>query len=95
MACGLAAELDLAVVTLGAMIGSIYFAALEAEAELLTGTYEGEDKALWSDFREGLGLPQGSAAVPHAPGARQDIPNVTPADWWRALMITAYMTGWR
>ena len=24
-----------------------------------------------------------------------DIPNVTPADWWRALLVVAYMTGWR
>ena len=21
------------------------------------------------------------------------IPNVKPADWWRALLVTAYMTG--
>ncbi len=25
----------------------------------------------------------------------EDLPNVTPADWWRALLVTAYMTGWR
>jgi integrase len=24
-----------------------------------------------------------------------DVPNVSPADWWRALLVTAYMTGWR
>ncbi len=24
-----------------------------------------------------------------------DVPNVTPCDWWRGLIVTAYMTGWR
>jgi integrase len=24
-----------------------------------------------------------------------DVPNVAPADWWRALLVTGYMTGWR
>jgi integrase len=24
-----------------------------------------------------------------------DIPGIAPADWWRALLVTAYMTGWR
>jgi integrase len=24
-----------------------------------------------------------------------DVPNVTPADWWRGLLAMAYMTGWR
>ena len=24
-----------------------------------------------------------------------DIPNTTAADWWRALLVMAYMTGWR
>lgn len=24
-----------------------------------------------------------------------DVPNVSPADWWRALLVFAYMTGWR
>jgi integrase len=24
-----------------------------------------------------------------------DLPNITPADWWRGLIVTAYMTGWR
>jgi integrase len=24
-----------------------------------------------------------------------DVPNVKAADWWRALLVTAYMTGWR
>ena len=24
-----------------------------------------------------------------------NIPNITPAVWWRALLVTAYMTGWR
>ena len=30
-------------------------------------------------------------------GARmpKDLPNVSPAAWWRALLVTAYMTGWR
>jgi integrase len=23
------------------------------------------------------------------------LPNATPADWWRAVLVTAYMTGWR
>lgn len=23
------------------------------------------------------------------------VPNVAPSDWWRALIVTAYMTGWR
>jgi integrase len=25
----------------------------------------------------------------------EDIPNVAPADWWRALLVMGYMTGWR
>ncbi len=25
----------------------------------------------------------------------EDLPNVPPAAWWRALLVTAYMTGWR
>ena len=25
----------------------------------------------------------------------KQVPNVTPADWWRALIVLAYMTGWR
>jgi integrase len=25
----------------------------------------------------------------------RDLPNVSPADWWRALLVMAYMTGWR
>jgi integrase len=25
----------------------------------------------------------------------KDIPNVSPADWWRALLVFGYMTGWR
>jgi integrase len=25
----------------------------------------------------------------------EDLPNVTPADWWRALLVTGYVTGWR
>jgi integrase len=25
----------------------------------------------------------------------EDLPNVAPADWWRALLVTGYMTGWR
>jgi integrase len=25
----------------------------------------------------------------------EDLPNVSPADWWRALIVTGYMTGWR
>ncbi len=25
----------------------------------------------------------------------EDLPNATPGDWWRALLVTAYMTGWR
>jgi integrase len=24
-----------------------------------------------------------------------DVPNVAPADWWRALIVMGYMTGWR
>jgi integrase len=24
-----------------------------------------------------------------------DVPNVSPSDWWRALLVTGYMTGWR
>lgn len=24
-----------------------------------------------------------------------DVPNVSAADWWRGLLVTAYMTGWR
>lgn len=24
-----------------------------------------------------------------------DIPNMTPADWWRGLLVLSYMTGWR
>ena len=24
-----------------------------------------------------------------------DIPNTTPADWWRGLLVLCYMTGWR
>jgi integrase len=24
-----------------------------------------------------------------------NVPNVSPADWWRALVVTGYMTGWR
>ncbi|HEY7423253.1 MAG TPA: site-specific integrase [Gemmataceae bacterium] len=25
----------------------------------------------------------------------EDLPNISPADWWRALIVTGYMTGWR
>jgi integrase len=25
----------------------------------------------------------------------EDLPNVGPADWWRALLVMGYMTGWR
>ncbi len=25
----------------------------------------------------------------------KNVPNVSPADWWRALMVMGYMTGWR
>ncbi|QDU60449.1 site-specific tyrosine recombinase XerC [Planctomycetes bacterium Pan216] len=25
----------------------------------------------------------------------RDVPNVLPGDWWRALLLTAYLTGWR
>lgn len=25
----------------------------------------------------------------------EDLPNITVADWWRALIVMAYMTGWR
>jgi integrase len=32
----------------------------------------------------------GAARLPHHLPA-----NVTPADWWRGLLVTAYMTGWR
>ncbi|MFM9960731.1 MAG: tyrosine-type recombinase/integrase [Planctomycetaceae bacterium] len=24
-----------------------------------------------------------------------DVPNVTPAEWWRGLLVLLYMTGWR
>jgi integrase len=24
-----------------------------------------------------------------------NVPNLCPADWWRALLVTGYMTGWR
>ena len=24
-----------------------------------------------------------------------DLPNLNPADWWRAIVVTAFMTGWR
>lgn len=24
-----------------------------------------------------------------------DVPNVAPCDWWRGVLVTAYMTGWR
>ncbi len=24
-----------------------------------------------------------------------DVPNVSPTDWWRGLLVTAYMSGWR
>ncbi len=24
-----------------------------------------------------------------------DLPNATPADWWRGLIVFGYMTGWR
>src|SRR5262249_36146816 len=26
---------------------------------------------------------------------RENIPNVSPADWWRAFLVMGYMTGWR
>lgn len=25
----------------------------------------------------------------------EELSNITPADWWRALLVTGYMTGWR
>ncbi len=25
----------------------------------------------------------------------EELPNVAPADWWRALLVMGYMTGWR
>jgi len=34
-------------------------------------------------------------AAIYAARSPDDIPNVTPADWWRALLVVAYMTGWR
>jgi integrase len=34
------------------------------------------------------------AACDHA-RMPEDIPNIAPADWWRALLVMGYMTGWR
>jgi integrase len=42
--------------------------------------------------------PEHFAAIYNACGAARlpkDVPNVNTADWWRAIVVMAYMTGWR